>query len=154
MNELVKHITVPVSAAQAFDNFVNSLGDWWPPAYTWSQDQLQTITIEGKENGLCTEIGPYGFRCDWGRVLAFEANRRICFTWQISPERVPEPNPEQASVEDVTFTGNDSATQVTLTHRDFEKHGEGATAYQQAMASEQGWEYLLTRYQSYCEHPA
>jgi hypothetical protein len=35
---------------------------------------------------------------------------------------------------------------VTLTHRDFERHGEGAQAYRDSMAAPQGWPYIMERF--------
>jgi hypothetical protein len=35
---------------------------------------------------------------------------------------------------------------VTLEHRDFDHHGDGADDYRTALASEQGWPYILSRY--------
>jgi hypothetical protein len=33
-----------------------------------------------------------------------------------------------------------------MEHRDFDRHGEGAEGYRAALASEQGWPYILGRY--------
>ena len=154
MNKITRNITVPISVDRAFHSFVDRLGEWWPAEYTWSQDQLQRIAIEGREGGLCSEVGPYGFRCDWGRVTAFETDRKISFTWQISPQRVPEPDPSRASNVNVSFNGEGAATSITFEHTNFEKHGEGAKQYQEAMASDRGWDYILEQYKAYCERSA
>lgn len=96
---------------------------------------------------MCSEVGPHGFRCDWGRVLAAERPKRLRFTWQIGPSREPVPDPERASVVDVRFLaeGADS-TRVEVEHHAFERHGEAAQGYRDALASEQGWPYMLGRY--------
>ena len=62
---------------------MNELNEWWPKEYTWSQDKLKEIRINGQKDGLCTEIGPYGFRCDWGRVTELTENEKIKLKWQI-----------------------------------------------------------------------
>ncbi|PCI42537.1 MAG: ATPase, partial [Moraxellaceae bacterium] len=50
----------------------------------------------------------------------------IKFTWQISPNREPQPNPQKASVVEVNFTMiNLKTTIVSLVHSGFEKNGEG-----------------------------
>ena len=139
-------MTVPAPPERAFAAFAEGLGDWWPPEYTWSQGVLEEIGIEGREGGLCFERGPHGFRCDWGRVLAYEPGARVVFSWQISPTRVPEPDPERASEVEVRFAAAEEGTRVELEHRAFERHGEGAEGYEAAMASEQGWPYILERY--------
>jgi len=138
-------VTVDVPPERAFDVFTNGLGDWWMPEYTWSGPlALGRIGIEPREGGLCYEIGPYGFRVDWGRVLAWDPPRRVAFTWQISPERVPEPDPARASEVDVLFSADGAGTRVALTHRRFARHGEGAPAYRGGMSV--GWRQLLGRY--------
>jgi uncharacterized protein YndB with AHSA1/START domain len=142
--EAIQHtVEVPLPRDRAFARFVEHLGEWWPAEYTWSQDVLEAIGIEPREGGMCFERGPHGFRCDWGRVIAFEPPERLVFTWQIGPNRDPVPDDRRASEVEVRFDG---ATQVQLEHRRFERHGEAAEAYRAALASEQGWPYILGRY--------
>jgi uncharacterized protein YndB with AHSA1/START domain len=130
-------ITVPLPADRAFASFTEGMKEWWPPEYTWAQQSLEPIAIEPVNGGRCYECGPHGFSCDWGRVIACEPPGRLVFTWQISPQRVPQPTfaPEGAD-----------ATRVELEHRHFERHGEGAEGYRAAMTSEQGWPLLLERF--------
>jgi uncharacterized protein YndB with AHSA1/START domain len=95
-------VTVPVPAEAAFAAFVDLAG-WWPPEYTWAADTLEAIGIEPREGGHCLERGPHGFTLHWGRVLAWEPPARLVFTWQIAPDRVPQPNPAKASEVEVRF---------------------------------------------------
>jgi uncharacterized protein YndB with AHSA1/START domain len=95
-------VTVPVPVERAFAAFTD-LASWWPRVYTWAADTLEDIGIEPREGGHCYERGPYGFTCHWGRVLAWEPPARLVFTWQIAPDRVPEPNPAKASEGEVRF---------------------------------------------------
>lgn len=151
MKKLVKNIQIPASREEAFDKFVHQLNAWWPREYTWSQQQLVEIKIDTKKNGLCTEIGPFNFRCDWGRVVDNQANSKVIIKWQISPLRVPEPDPAKASELTVHFKeGADSGTTLELIHAQFENHGEGAEGYLKAMDSGQGWDYILQKYKEYC----
>lgn len=153
MDTISREIQVPVTPDKAFHFFVNDIHQWWPKEYTWSQQQLQNISIEGKRDGLCTETGPYGFRCDWGRVTDIAKNKMIRFTWQISPDRVPEPDPDKSSIIKISFTAaGDSAAVVAFGHSHFEQHGEGADKYRKAMDSKEGWDYILGRYQVYCSY--
>ena len=140
-------VTVPRSPERAFVAFVDGFVEWWPPEYTWSGQRLEAIGIEPRMGGLCSELGPHGFRLDWGRVLAWEPPSRLVLAWQIGPTRVPEPDPDRASEVEVRFEpdGGDG-TRVELVHRGFERHGDGAEAYRAAMDSEQGWELILGRY--------
>lgn len=153
MSSIVKEIEVPLSKSKAFEVFVNGLNEWWPKEYTWSQNKLKRILIEPEKDGLCTEIGPYDFHCDWGRVIEFEKDERIAMKWQISPQRVPEPDPDKSSDITITFRGKtDSETIIEFIHFNFENHGEGGEAYQQAMNSERGWDYILNRFVEYCKN--
>ena len=141
-------VTVPVPADEAFAAFAD-LARWWPPAYTWAADTLEAIGIEPREGGHCFERGPHGFSLHWGRVLTWEPPTRLAFTWQIAPDRVPQPDPAKASEVEVRFhPAGEPGTRVELEHRAFARHGEAGGAYRQAMASSQGWPLLLDRYAS------
>jgi uncharacterized protein YndB with AHSA1/START domain len=141
-------VSVPWAPAEAFRRFAGELGRWWPREYTWGGAALEAIGIEPRAGGLCSERGPHGFRCDWGRVLTWEPPERLVFTWQISPHREPVPDSARASVVAVRFVprGEDGGTEVTLEHAEFERHGAGAADYRAALASPQGWPYILGRF--------
>jgi uncharacterized protein YndB with AHSA1/START domain len=143
----VRHtVTVPAPPERAFAAFAD-LNAWWPREYTWSGPVLEAIAIEPRADGLCHELGPYGFRCDWGRVLAWEPPYRLVFTWQISPRREPVPDPARASEVEVRVTAEDAdGSRVEVEHRHFERHGGDADGYRDALASEHGWPYMLGRY--------
>ena len=136
---------VEVSAApeRASDAFTDDLGSWWPAEYTWAQSTLEGIAIEAKEGGRCHETGPHGFSCDWGRVLVCEPSARLVFTWQISPDRTPQPDPERSSEVEVLFEEAENGTTVTVEHRSFERHGDEGEGYRDALATEHGWPYML-----------
>lgn len=121
---------------------------WWPREYTWSGDGLEDIGIERGEEGRCFERGPHGLRYDWGRVIDWDPPGRLVFTWQIGPDRVPVPDPEGGSEVEVRFRASPDgeATTVTLEHRGFHRHGEGADAYRAGMGSEEGWPFILARF--------
>jgi uncharacterized protein YndB with AHSA1/START domain len=152
MSETIEQaVTVEVSVERAFEVFADELDSWWPREYSWSQDVLEDIGIEPHEGGMCFERGPYGFRCDWGRVLEWNPPVRLVFAWQISPRREPEPNPAKASEVEVRFDdGGDGRTRVRLEHRNFERHGEGGAEYARMLGSPQGWPLLLDRFAAAC----
>lgn len=147
LDPVFAHVVVPCGADDAYGLFADRLGSWWPPEYSWAGDALVEIGIHPDEGAMCFELGPHGFRCDWGRVLAAERPERLRFTWQIGPSREPVPDPELASEVEVRFLaeGSDS-TRVEVEHWRFERHGAGAEGYRDALASEQGWPYVLERY--------
>lgn len=67
--------------------------------------------------------------------------------WQIGPHREPVPDPERASTVEIQFDPHgDDECLVTVVHRDFERHGAGAAAYEEAMNSAQGWPLILQRF--------
>ena len=139
-------VTVPLPAEAAFSRFVDELGEWWPPEYTWSGEVLERIGIEARPDGSCFELGPHGFRCDWGRVVHWQPPEELGFTWQIGAGREPVPDAERAGVVELRFDGGEKDTRVGLRHHGFERYGEGAAGYRDAMASDQGWPYILGRF--------
>jgi uncharacterized protein YndB with AHSA1/START domain len=144
-------VAVEVSPERAFEVFTGELSSWWPPEYSWSQDVLEDIGIEPREGGLCFERGPYGFRCDWGRVLDWDPPRRLVIAWQISPGREPEPNPAKASEVEVSFEEDgEGGTSVRLEHRAFDCHGDNGAEYARMLGSPQGWPLLLDRFGAAC----
>lgn len=151
MKPIEKTITVSLSHIKAFDSFISDINSWWPKKYTWSQEKLKEIRIERKTGGLCTEIGPHGFRCDWGRVIHLAENETLFVKWQIGSKREPVPDPDNASDLKISFAPNHSKTLVTLQHMNFDNHGVGAEEYRNLMNSETGWDYILSSYRSYCE---
>ena len=142
-------VRVPVAQERTFHAFARELDRWWPPAYTWAGETLQHITIEPYVGGRCVEIGPNRFVVCWGRVTEWNAPKRLAFTWQISGDRQPVPDPEQASLVVARFAAAAGGTQVQLTHRAFERHGDGAEEYREALAGSEGWPYILSQFQSF-----
>jgi len=147
MTETVREsLIVPLAPERAFALFAEQLGTWWPREYTWAQPVLEEIGMEPREGGLCFERGPHGFRCDWGRVLAWDPPERVAFSWQIAPDRTPVPDPGKASEVEVVFTPEGDGTRVELEHREFQRHGRGADDYRRALGSAKGWRYMLECY--------
>ncbi|EEP72732.1 hsp90-like protein [Micromonospora sp. ATCC 39149] len=146
-------LLVPASAERAFAVFTGALTDWWVPEYTWSGPAaLAELGVEPHAGGMLYEIGPHGFRADWGRVLIWDPPRRLVFVWQIGPDRVPVPDPAQASEVEVLFLPEGpERTRVEVEHRHFDRHGEAAEGYRQALTA--GWYELLSRYLSSVLHP-
>ncbi|MEM7017912.1 MAG: SRPBCC family protein [Pseudomonadota bacterium] len=146
-NSIQFNTTVNLSIEAAFKLFTENFSSWWPSEYSFSQDVLHDIGMELKADGLCYELGPHGFRCDWGRVLEYTPSTCLVLAWHLSPSSAPDPNPAHASEIQVNFvTENAGSTRITVEHRHFDKHGEGWEAYLEEMASEYGWPYLLQCY--------
>lgn len=150
LEDVVESVDVDVPPEIAFQIFVDDLQKWWPSSYTLSKDVLVQLGIEKRLGGLCFEIGPHGFRCDWGRVTQFEPGVRLSFLWQLNRNSAPEPDPNKASRVAVWFAAVDVGTRVVITHTDFHKHGDGAAAYRDEFASEYGWPFIVQSFQEYC----
>jgi uncharacterized protein YndB with AHSA1/START domain len=155
MTALRHSVTVPVHPDLAFEVFTGGFGRWWPAERTWSgPGALIQIGIEAGAGGLCYEIGPHGFRCDWGRVLAFDPPRRLVLSWQIGPHGEPVPDPERAGEVEVSFAEADElGTVVTVEHRAFERYGPDGDSYRKQLDEPDGWPYLLSRFRQAVSTP-
>ena len=122
-------LTVPAPAERTFTVFVEGFASWDLNEYTWSQDVLDTIAIEGREGGRCFERGPEDFWIDWGRVLVWDPPRRLLFSWQISPRREPVPDREKASEVELRFEEEGlRSTRIEFEHRGFSRTARAPTA--------------------------
>jgi uncharacterized protein YndB with AHSA1/START domain len=148
MSELHHTIEVRTPIEAAFTCFVDDIGEWWPPEYTWAEEDLARIAIEPKQGGRCYERALDGHERVWGKVLEWEPPGRFVFSWQIAPDRRPIADPSAASEVEVTFREREDemVTEVELAHRGFDRHGEEGDAYRDAMAGDHGWPYILDRY--------
>lgn len=144
----IRHsVTVDVSPADAFAGFTDGMGSWWPREYTWSGDLLESFGIESRSGGLCYEIAANGMRFDWGRVSAWEPPRRLAFSWQVGPDRVPQPNPARASQVEVRFEpAAGGRTKVSVLHEGWERHGEAGAAYREQFDAAGTWPRILEQY--------
>jgi uncharacterized protein YndB with AHSA1/START domain len=147
MVEVLKQVALPPPAT--FKLFTEAFFQWWPRAYSLSGDLLEDLIIGGKTGELCSEIGPSGFRIDFGRVLEWAPPTSLTLSWQVSPESRPEPDPAKASRVRVEFIPAGGATEVRLTHDQFANHGEGGEAYASEMASEHGWPYIMELFREF-----
>lgn len=150
MERISKQIKVDLVPREAYQKFIAELNEWWPKEYTWSQNTFHEISVDLRKDGLCSEIGPFGFRCDWGRVTDFEEGVFIEMKWQIGKNREPVPNPDRASDIIIEFAEDDEGTTVILQHFNFGNYGEGSEEYRNSMDSSQGWDYILKCFKSYC----
>lgn len=141
MRELtaVADLTIPPDVA--FELFTDEFGRWWPPEFSWSG--ADGLTDMGLLDGVLYELGPHSMQWDWGRVLTWEPGRRLVFSWQIGPDRVPVPRAEDATEVEVTF---DDST-VRVVHRGWERHGAAGDGYRKNF--EEVWPYVLGRFAEY-----
>ncbi|MCG8668521.1 MAG: SRPBCC family protein [Pseudomonadales bacterium] len=149
IDSVVNSVEVNLSIEKAFEKFTKEFNSWWPKEYTWSQQKLEKIELGLESGARCTEFGPDGFVIDWGKVIEWNPSTYLAIRWQIGATREPQPDPEKSSLVEVQFKslGSEKA-RVTLEHKKFENHGEGAAEYRDNMASEFGWPYVLAQYQN------
>lgn len=145
--------SIGVSAPRelAFEIFVNDIGRWWPLAYSWGEDQFETASIEPRAGGRWFETGLDGSQADWGEVRAFEPSRSLVLSFNVSPQRRPEP-PERQSEIAIRFLPASGGTRVELEHRDLARHGDGAETLREGMASRQGWPLILASFARETRH--
>lgn len=143
-------MTLERTRADVYREFTNGFGSWWPAEFSWSQPLLlHGIAMDCRLNGLLSETGPHGFRLDFGRIISWDPPSSLEFLWQISAERVPLPDPEQASIVSVEFTSTADSTTIVVTHRAWERHGAAAQDYRDAFA--EAWPLALGRFKQYVE---
>jgi uncharacterized protein YndB with AHSA1/START domain len=94
---------------------------------------------------MLTEMGPHGFRIDWGRIIAWDPPQALSFTWQIGADRTPVPDPAGASRVHVTFEVVGDGTVVRVVHDDWTNHGDAAQEYRDSFA--QAWPMALAAYE-------
>lgn len=56
MDRITKSLKIAVSSEMAFQKFVNELNEWWPKEYTWSQDKLEKIEIDGRKTDYALKL--------------------------------------------------------------------------------------------------
>jgi uncharacterized protein YndB with AHSA1/START domain len=140
-------VTVDADPTVAFAGFTEGIGAWWPREYTWSGPLLQRVAMEPRLGGFCYEVGTTGMRLDWGRLSVWQPPERLAFTWQVGPDRVPEPNPAHASEVQVAFRrAAGGRTRVTVIHDGWERHGEAGASYRRGFADAGGWARILGAY--------
>ena len=147
IESVTTEVTVRLSRKDAFELFTARFGHWWPRDYSYSGEVLAGIVLGSAQSEWCYELGPNGFRCDFGRIVEWDAPSKVAFTWQIGPKSTPQPNPSKASLVAVTFAERGARqTSVTVAHSGFARHGDGAAQYRAEMASEFGWPFVLQQY--------
>lgn len=134
-----KQINVSLPVETAFELFTDRMGRWWPlDTHSVGLSLTRTCIFEGRVGGRIYEIMQDGRQADWGRVLTWELNRRIVFSWH--PGRAAE-TAQQVSI---TFTPNANGTLVELTHTGWEALGDVARKTRESYQT--GWDYVLASY--------
>lgn len=145
-------IRVPKGSEAAFSDFIYNLRRWWPLVHTFYQDEFAAATIEPMKGGRWYETDKAGRRIVWGEVREFEPPNRVVLSYAVSPDSQQE-TPDRASEVEILFVpehGVESreqpATCIKIIHRQFARHGKGARAMRDRLASPQGWPLILSSF--------
>ena len=87
---IVKTLEVRAEPGHAFAVFTDKLGSWWPlHSHSIAQERdgtpARTCVLEPGVGGRVYEVAADGTEYDWGRVLTYEPDRRVVFSWHVSP---------------------------------------------------------------------
>jgi len=81
---------------------------------------------------------PQGVEHDWGEVLAWEPPRRLAYLWHLGAGR------SRATEVEISFSGDPTATTVSIVHRGWERLGLDGPAWRERNLG--GWSGLLPHY--------
>jgi uncharacterized protein YndB with AHSA1/START domain len=109
LSPIRRSIVVPWTADKAFHRFTAEFSTWWP-RYTHSIGgrRVSRAVLECRVGGAIYEEHADGTRYRWGTVTAFEAPRRIAFTFHAAFAEA------EAQQVEVTFDVDGRGTRVTL----------------------------------------
>ncbi len=142
-----KTVTVAASQERAFEVYTAGFGSWWPKEHHIGAADMATGTFEPKAGGRWYETGVDGSECDWGRVLVWEPPHRIVHTWQLQGDWKYDADPAKGSEVEIRFVAEGpNTTRVELTHRSFDRHGDGAHSVRDGVSSDGGYDYCLAQY--------
>ncbi|MCL4766322.1 MAG: SRPBCC domain-containing protein [Hyphomicrobiaceae bacterium] len=143
---------VPKGPEAAFRDFIYELRRWWPLAQTYFHDDFAAAVIEPMSGGRWYEVGKDGRQIIWGEVREFDPPNRVVLSYAVDRDHRPEPSGRASEVE-ILFeplhginSREQPATRITITHRQLERHGEGAAAMRELLASPQGWPLILSSF--------
>ncbi|PJI92399.1 uncharacterized protein YndB with AHSA1/START domain [Yoonia maricola] len=141
MNDPIeKTLTVPLSPADAFALFTTDIDTWWPKATHSVTGAKAKITFPDHKDGDIIEEGADGTRAIWGKLIAYEPDTYLAFTWH------PGRTEKEATVVTLTFTKTSKGTRCDLTHGGFDILGDTADAVSTSYLH--GWDMVLGCYAS------
>lgn len=133
IGDVRKTVTVPVGADEAWRIFVEHPMEWWPAHHVFVEERC-ALTIEPRVGGRYYEQGADGSVVDWGRIVEWDAPRRLTMTWRMGPGWRPVHDDDAASLIVVEVTAlDDDHAEVALTHAALERHGSAAAAIHAAL---------------------
>jgi len=141
-----REITVAVPVEKAFAVFTERFDAIKPRDHNLLAVPIAETVLEPRVGGHIYDRGEDGSECRWARILAFEAPRRLVFSWDISLRWSLETDPARCSEVEVTFAPDGDGTRVVVEHRHLDRHGDGWPAMSQEIGDEAGWPLYLQRF--------
>jgi uncharacterized protein YndB with AHSA1/START domain len=142
-----KQIVVLASQHRAFEVFTARFGDFKPREHNIMASPIATTVFEPRVGGHIVDIAENGSECRWARILVYEPDDRVVFSWDIGPDWQLVADPDNASEVEVRFIAESpERTRVELEHRNIDRHGPGWEAVRDGIASDEGWPLYLDRY--------
>ena len=138
MISLRKSTDVPLSPAEAFDLFLRRIDTWWPKDSHAPLGPDARLRVEAHKDGTITEIGPDGTENIWGRIIGFQPDSFLCFTW------FPDTDEEDATVVAVSFRATDTGTRLEMTIGDTSSLGAPVDAVSTSYLF--AWDLVLGSY--------
>jgi uncharacterized protein YndB with AHSA1/START domain len=142
-----REVVVEAPIERAFAVFTERFGDFKPKEHNMLGAPIAETVFEPKVGGHIYDRGVDGSECHWARVLAYEPQDRVVFSWDIGPTWQIETDPDNASEVEVTFIAETpQRTRVELEHRNIDRHGPGWESVRDGVAHDEGWPLYLDRY--------
>lgn len=141
MNDpILKSVTVPLTALDAFKLFTSDIDTWWPKAKFGVTRSKAKLHFPTHQDGAITETGEDGETVIWGRIIAYDPGNYLAFSWH--PGR---PDSEATFVQ-ISFTETEAGTRCNLAHGGFDVLGDTADAVSTSYLH--GWDLVLGCFQS------
>ena len=155
MEPVRKSITVKATPEHAFRVFTEGIDTWWPREHHIGTAQLKKSVIEGRKGGRCYSEQTDGSESLWGSVLEWDPPQRLILAWQITPQWKYEPDLSKSSEVEISFTPEAGGhTRVDLSHRCWERHGEGVEVMRGQVDGAGGWNGMLRLFAAEAEKVA
>ncbi|MEE6140339.1 SRPBCC family protein [Mycobacterium sp. 050128] len=142
-----KSVAVNTGIERAFTLFISKFDAIKPREHNLLSVPIAETVFEPRVGGHIYDVGTDGSRCEWARVLVYEAPFRVVFSWDISPTWQLEADPAKTSEVEVRFIAeSEDRTRVELEHRHLERHGTGWQAVADGVDGDAGWPLYLSHY--------
>ncbi|HVB26475.1 MAG TPA: SRPBCC family protein [Mycobacteriales bacterium] len=129
---------VDAPIGRAFDVFAAEIGTWWDPDKHLLEAPLAAMEFQPWVGGNIIDRGTGCSECRWSRVLAYGPPARVSFSWDINLHWQISTDPAKTSEVEITFTpSGPDRTDVVLTHRRLDRHGDGWEQMRDAVGA--GW---------------